>query len=143
MANYLKRFSAVLLLVCSQSAIAADYPSMEGVWVANIRVVSSGLPGQVASGGAVITETELILTIDYQDRETFIGRYHSSDVSSSSEDASLWGSIRSNGEEAMFVTSTGGNGLIWFENDTHFEYCYTNVTEEVITAFCAEMTKQQ
>ncbi len=144
MANYLKRFSAVLLLVCAQPAISAEYPTMEGVWVGNIRVVSSGTPGQVSTGGAVITDTVLTLTIDYQDLETFIGRYRTTGTASSSEGSSLWGSIRSNGEEAMFVTSTGGNGLIWFENDSRFEYCYTNVTaEEVITAFCAVLTKQQ
>ena len=125
MANHLKRFSAVLLLLSALPAFAAEYPSMEGVWVGNIRVVSSGAVGQVSSGGAVITDTVLTLTIDYQDRETFIGRYRTSETPSSSTGFSLWGSIRSNGEEAMFVTITGGNGLIWFANDARFEYCYT------------------
>ena len=116
---------------------------MEGRWVGNIRVVTSGTSGQVSSGGAVISESELVFTVDYQDGETFIGRSQSSDTSGSSAGISVWGSIRSNGLEAMFVTSTGGNGLTWFENPTVFEYCYTNVTEETATAYCAVLTKEE
>ena len=116
---------------------------MEGRWIGDIRVVTSGTSGQVSSGGAVISESELVFSVDYQDGETFIGRSQSSDTSGSSAGISVGGTIRSTGLEAMFVTSTGGNGLIWFESPTVFEYCYTNVTEESATAYCTVLTKEE
>ncbi|MCH8265118.1 MAG: hypothetical protein IIC10_06935 [Proteobacteria bacterium] len=143
MATSLSRISAAILLLFTQSAISAEYPNMEGRWVGDIRVVTSGTSGQVSSGGAVISESELVFTVDYQDGETFIGRSQSSDASGSSVSINVWGTIRSTGLEAMFVTSTGGNGLIWFESPTVFEYCYTNVTEETATAYCAVLTKKE
>jgi hypothetical protein len=143
MATSLSRISAAVLLFFTQSAISAEYPNMEGRWVGDVRVVTSGTSSQVSSGGAVISESELVFTVDYQDGETFIGRSQSSDTSGSSAGISVWGTIRSTGLEAMFVTSTGGNGLIWFESPTVFEYCYTNVTEESATAYCAVLTKEE
>jgi len=143
MATSLSRISAALLLLFTQSAISAEYPNMEGRWVGHIRVVTSGTSGQVSSGGAVISESELVFTVDYQDGETFIGRSQSSDASGTSDGINVWGTIRSTGLEAMFVTSTGGNGLIWFKSATVFEYCYTNVTEETATAYCAVLTKEE
>ncbi|MCH7816787.1 MAG: hypothetical protein IIC60_09495 [Proteobacteria bacterium] len=145
MANYLTRSSAVLLLLCAQTGISAEYPNMEGQWVGHIRVVTSGTSetGQVSSGGAIISESELVFTVDYQDGATFIGRSRSSNASGSTAGVSVYGSIRSNGKEAMFVTSTGGNGLIWFENPTAFEYCYTNLSENTATAYCAKLSKKE
>lgn len=142
-ANNLHRITAVLLVLFAHSALSAEYPNMEGRWIGHIRVVTAGTSSQLSAGGAVISESELIFTVDYQDGETFIGHSQSSDVSNSSAGTRVWGTIRSNGEEAMLVTSTGGNGLIWFESATVFEYCYTNVTEDTATAFCAKLTKQE
>ena len=56
MATNLSRISAAVLLLFTQSAISAEYPNMEGRWVGDIRVVTSGTSGQVSSGGAVISE---------------------------------------------------------------------------------------
>jgi hypothetical protein len=50
MATSLIRASAAVVLLFTQSAISAEYPSMEGRWVGNIRVVSSGTSAQVSSG---------------------------------------------------------------------------------------------
>ena len=63
---------------------------MEGRLIGDIRVVTSGNSGQVSSGGAVISESELVFSVDYQDGETFIGRSQSSDTSGSSAGISVW-----------------------------------------------------
>ena len=143
MVNNLSRIVIALSLLLAHFAISAEYPNMEGRWSGNIRVVSSDTSGQVSTGGVIISESELVFTVDYQDGGTFIGRSRTSSMSASSEIINVWGSIRSNGDEAMFVTSTGGNGLIWFENSTAFEYCYTNITEGLVMAYCAKLTKQE
>ena len=143
MANNLTRITAALSLLFAHFAYSAEYPNMEGRWFGNIRVVSSDSSGQVSTGGAIISESELIFTVDYQDGGTFIGRSRTSDMSESMENISVWGTIRSNGEEAMFVTSTGGTGLIWFESFSAFEYCYTIITEELASAYCANLTKSE
>ena len=142
MAKNLARTIAVLLLFFAGFAFSAEYPNMEGIWVGSIRVVSSDTTGQLSSGGAIISESELVFTVDYQDREAFIGHTRTSSMSSSTASINVWGTIRSNGEEAMFVTSTGGNGLIWFEGPAAFEYCYTSISAESATAYCARLTKQ-
>ena len=135
--------SAVLLLLTPHVTYAAEYPSMEGVWTGHIRVVTSDASGQLSTGGAIISETDLTFTVDYQDGETFIGRSTNSTVTGNSAALAVWGTIRSNGEEAMFITGTGGNGLIWFESPTTFEYCYTSLTDDTAMAFCAKLTKQE
>ena len=143
MANNLTRITVALSLLLANFAYSAEYPNMEGRWVGNIRVVSSDASGRLAAGGAIISESELIFTVDYQEGETFIGRSRTSNMSDSAESISVWGTIRSNGEEAMFVTSTGGTGLIWFDSSNSFEYCYTNITEELATAYCANLIKPE
>jgi hypothetical protein len=62
------------------SVWAAEYPNMVGVWAGSVRVVSSGqqVSDQVARGGALIQDLDLTVTVNYQDREAFMGESLSS-----------------------------------------------------------------
>ena len=55
----------------------------------------------------------------------------------------VWGAIRSTGEEASFITGGGGRGQLWFMGSEKFEYCVTNMQDEVMTAFCGILKKEQ
>lgn len=123
---------------------AQNFPDMVGVWTGAVRVVSSGNieRDRLDRGGVVINEINLELIIDAQDGETFIGRTRTSQTPASNAGAHVWGSIRSAGDEAVFITESGGRGHLWFEGATAFEYCFTNLDEESITSYCARLTKQ-
>lgn len=138
-------FSVSLLALClsGQQVSAADYPDMVGVWEGRVRTVSSGnvTEGTVARGGMVINEIDLKVTIEHQDQESFMGKSRASTTPSDVPSARVWGTIRSNGEEAAFITSNGGRGTLWFESAQTFEYCITNLLENSFTAYCARLTK--
>lgn len=142
MITVIKRTSFLVILFFSITAIAQTYPDMTGVWKGRVRVVQSGnLGDRLDAGGAVISEIDLELTIQAQDGETFIG---TSRTSGADDVAAIhvWGSIRSTGEEALFITSTGGHGQLWFESDDSFEYCYTALNDGSIISYCAKLTKE-
>lgn len=121
---------------------AAEYPDMVGVWSGTVRTVSSGeeVRNQVARGGAVIAQVDLTFTVDYQDQEVFTGESRSS--SANAVPLPVWGAIRSTGQEAVFVTGNGGRGQLWFSSPKSFEYCFANLTQEQMSAYCAVLTKQ-
>ena len=123
---------------------AAEYPDMVGVWKGHVRVISSGqnVSDQVASGGAVLSEVDLKLTIDHQDGESFIGTSRSSNTPNNQPSTPVWGAIRSTGKEALFITSNGGRGNLWFGSKDVFEFCITNLNETVISAYCGVLKKQ-
>ncbi len=139
----LKKLSAFLsvALILPASLFAAEYPDMVGVWKGHIRVVSSGQSDQVASGGAVLSEVDITVTIDHQDGESFIGKSRSSDTPRNQRSTPVWGAIRSTGREAMFVTANGGRGNLWFGEENSFEYCITNLDDSAISAYCGLLTK--
>jgi hypothetical protein len=137
-----------LLLVVSLlslPSVAEEYPNMVGVWKGHVRTVSSGsgVAGQVARGGAVISEIDLTVTFDHQDGETFIGKSRSSAQSRDQPSVPVWGAIRSTGTEAKFITGSGGRGDIWLMGPGKFEYCITNLLEGVITAYCGVLEKEK
>lgn len=131
------------ILVATQSS-AQDYPEMVGLWTGTVRVVSSGNidNDRLDVGGMIITEIELLFTVDAQDGETFIGRSKTSTEPQSNPGTHVWGSIRSNGQEALFISDSGARGQIWFSSDTSFEYCLTDLADDAISAYCANLTKQ-
>jgi hypothetical protein len=134
----------LILVVAIPSALAADYPEMVGVWKGHLRTISSGpgLAGQIAKGGAMINEADATVTIEHQDQESFLGKVRLSTMTKNDPSVRLWGAIRSNGEEATFMGSDGTRGPIWFINDTSYEFCVTNMTDnEVMTAYCGVFTK--
>ena len=136
---------SILLLsfsLISFSSQAAEYPDMMGTWKGHIRTVSSG-SAQVARGGAVISEIDLKLTMDHQDGETYIGKFRTSTMTKDDRSIRVWGAIRSNGEEASFITGGGGRGQLWFMGPGKFEYCVTNMQDEVMTAYCGILNKDQ
>ena len=131
----------VVVYLFGREAIAAEYPDMTGVWLGEIRTVSSGaqVQSQVAKGGAVIQTLNLRLTISYQDGEVFIGESQSDEANT--EAVPIWGAIRSTGAEAVFVTGNGGRGQLWFTSPTQFEYCFANQSQEAMGAHCAVLNK--
>ncbi|MFT6438199.1 MAG: hypothetical protein ACJAVI_006285 [Candidatus Azotimanducaceae bacterium] len=138
---FYRLFISLTLLSLTSLVFAADYPHMEGIWKGNVRIIESGIAQGVSSGGMNITETELIVTIEYQVEESFIGKSRSTSTPSSEASTRVWGSIRSNGKEAIFLTGNGGRGQIWFENDTRFEFCVTSESADAVTAYCAVLNK--
>ena len=131
-----------VLLVFSIPAAAADYPDMVGTWSGKVRIVSAGT-GEVAKGGMMISEIDLRVMIDHQDRESFMGRTRNSQMSSNDPSNRVWGTIRSNGSEALFITSGGAKGQLWFNGSNAFEYCVTNRQDQQVQAYCAELTKEE
>ena len=117
---------------------------MVGVWEGRVRTVSSGpiTEGTVARGGMVINEVDLRVTIEHQDGESFMGKSRSSATPGNQPSPRVWGTIRSDGEEAAFITSNGGRGTLWFASGNQLEYCITNLLEDSFTAYCAELTKK-
>jgi hypothetical protein len=133
----------LLVYLCSAfSAWAQDYPDMVGTWSGSVRVVSSGT-GEVAQGGMLISEMNIRIMIDHQDQESYMGRIRTSQMSSSDPSNRVWGTIRSNGEEALFITSGNARGQLWFHGDSEFEYCTTNMQEELVRAYCAKLAKEK
>lgn len=134
----------ILLAFGSVFSFAEDqqYPDMVGVWQGKVRTVQAGVK-EVARGGMILNEIDLKVTIEHQEGESFMGKSRTSQMSFDDPSAIVWGTIRSNGEEAIFVTSNGARGQLWFKDPTHFEYCLTNKTDELATAYCAQLTKQQ
>lgn len=133
-----------LLLVSVATANAQGYPDMVGLWQGAVRVVSSGNADndRLDRGGIIISEIELLLTIDAQDGETFIGRSRVSTTPADNPGSRVWGSIRSAGDEALFITETGARGHLWFDGPNTFEYCLTSLSEGVLTSYCAKLAKQ-
>ncbi|HIG43731.1 MAG: hypothetical protein ABGY96_20655 [bacterium] len=123
---------------------AAEYPDMVGVWKGHVRVISSGqnVSDQVASGGAVLSQVDLKVTIDHQDGESFIGSSRSSNTPKNQPSTPVWGAIRSTGKEALFISANGGRGNLWFGANGVFEFCVTNLNETVISAYCGMLKKQ-
>ena len=140
----LGRVLLFLLTFVSVLSFAEDqmYPEMVGVWQGNVRTVQAGTE-EVARGGMIVNEVKLKVTIEHQDGESFIGKSRSSAQSFDDPSAIVWGTIRSNGKEAIFVTSNGARGQLWFMEPTKFEYCLTNKNDELATAYCAELSKTQ
>ena len=138
----MKHFIFLLLSVFTGTVCAADYPSMEGVWQGQVRILASGdqVRGEVARGGALIQDIELRVTVNYQDREVFIGESLSN--LADAEPVPVWGAIRSTGKEGVFVTANGGRGNIWFTSATSFEFCFANQSQEQLSSYCAVLEKQ-
>ena len=133
----------LLFLGCLSGLVyAADYPDMVGVWKAELRTISSG-GGQVAQGGMVVSEVEAIVRIDHQDREVFLGKVRLSSMTKNDPSVTMWGTIRSNGKEALFIGSDGTRGPIWFIDDRSYEFCVTNLAEDgAMMAYCGVFHKQ-
>lgn len=136
--------SLFFILVYSAPVFAMEYPDMIGSWSGHVRVVSSGanVSDQVASGGAVLSDEEITVTISYQDGETFIGKSRSSATPRNQASTAVWGAMRSTGDEALFVTAAGGRGHLWMRGKNKFEYCITNLDESVITAYCGILNRK-
>ena len=130
----------IMLLLAGSGALAKDYPDMVGVWQGKVRTVQAGVD-EVARGGMLVNEIELKVTIEHQDEESFIGKSRSSAMSFDDPSTIVWGTIRSGGDEAIFVTSNGARGQMWFMGPGRFEYCLTNKTDELATAYCAQLGK--
>lgn len=139
-------FLPLLGLILSLPTQAQTYPDMVGVWRGLVRVVSSGNieNDRLDQGGVIINEIMLEVHIDAQDGETFVGRSRLANAPASDSGTHVWGSIRSSGDEALFITANGSRGHLWFEGETSFEYCLTNLSEEEssITSYCATLEKQ-
>jgi len=137
----MKKFPLFLFfaLLVTPVVFASEYPDMVGVWNGNVRIVSSG--EDVAKGGAVISNVDLTVTIDYQDGESFLGSSRAATTPKSQESLTIWGAVRSTGGEAIFVSSDGSRGNLWMKGKDSFEYCLTNLLEGVFTAYCGVLTK--
>jgi len=145
MKKTVQKIAAGILFVFSFSVLsieAQEYPDMVGTWSGSVRVVSSGT-GEVAQGGMLISEMNIRIMIDHQDQESYMGRIRTSQMSSNDPSARVWGTIRSNGEEALFITSGNARGQLWFHGDSEFEYCTTNMQEDVVRAYCATLAKEK
>lgn len=130
-----------ITIACGASA-EDDYPDMVGVWKAKLRTISSG-HGQVAAGGMVISEEEATVTIDFQDREVFLGKVRLASMTRDDPSVTLWGAIRSDGKEAQFIGSDGTRGPIWFRDDKSYEFCVTNLTAKgAMMGYCGVFRKQ-
>jgi hypothetical protein len=130
----------VLALFITPVVFATEYPVMIGVWQGNVRIVSSG--SDVAQGGAVISNVELTVTIEYQDGESFLGNSRSSTTPKGQPSLTVWGAMRSTGDEAIFVNSDGSRGSLWMKGKDSFEYCLTNLLDSVFTAYCGVLKKK-
>ncbi len=137
------RLSTFILLCLSHTFVyASDYPDMVGIWTGHLRTLSSG--DQVAQGGAVLAEVDATVTIEHQDGETFIGKVRFSNWGKDQPSVRLWGAIRSNGKEAIFIGDNGARGPIWFIDDNSYEFCNTNITDTgTMSAYCGIFTKQK
>jgi hypothetical protein len=114
---------------------------MVGVWTGDVRVVQAG-GAQVAKGGMEISEVSISVTIDHQDQESFMGRSRTSQMSNNDPSVNVWGTIRSTGKEAIFITSNGARGQMWLAEDHQtFEFCITNLVDGQATAYCADLSK--
>jgi len=142
MKNNFQKIATYILLAFTSSAVAQEYPDMVGTWSGGVRVVSSGT-GEVAQGGMLISEMSIRIMIDHQDEESYMGRIRTSRMSSNDPSNRVWGTIRSNGEEALFITSGNASGQLWFHSDSEFEYCTTNMQEDVVQAYCATLAKEK
>ncbi len=134
----------VFPLVALFPANAESYPDMVGKWSGEVRVIESGraTEGIVAQGGMQVRNVHLVLTIDAQQEETFMGRSRNSQTPADQPSARVWGTIRSKGTEAIFITGTGARGQLWFNTPTEFEFCLTSINEELVSAYCATLTKE-
>lgn len=130
------------VLLGSSAVLAEGYPDMVGRWSGQVKVVQAGT-GEVARGGMEIREVELNVDIVAQEGESFMGRTRNSAMGRDQPSNRVWGTIRSTGTEAIFATSAGARGHLWFQGDSQFEFCITNVQEALVTAYCAELQKQQ
>ena len=132
-----------LLALCASPLLSyAEYPDMVGVWKGQLRTMSSG-GGQVAQGGVVLEEVGATVTIEHQDEETFIGKVRLSNFGKDQPSVRLWGAIRSNGKEAVFLGSNGAGGPIWFLDENSYEFCNTNLSDDgVMTAYCGVFKKE-
>ena len=118
------------------------YPDMVGVWKAHLRTISAG-GGQVAKGGMVISEIDATVTIEHQDQEVFLGKVRLSTMTKNDPSTKIWGAIRSDGKEAMFIGSDGTRGPIWFIDDTSYEFCVTNLAEDgAMMGYCGIFRKE-
>ncbi len=122
---------------------AQSYPDMTGVWSGHVRTVQSGglERDRLAAGGAIIGDLDLELNITFQDSEVFIGTTRTSNMSSDDEGIHVWGSIRSNGNTALFIDSTEGHGQLWFAGESNFEYCYTRLNDTGIMSYCGVLSR--
>ena len=102
MKNKFQKIATCILLAFTFSAVAQEYPDMVGTWSGGVRVVSSGT-GEVAQGGMLISEMNIRIMIDHQDQESYMGKIRTSQMSSNDPSPRVWGTIRSNGEEALFI----------------------------------------
>ena len=138
---------SIFLLCCLPfcTSFADQYPDMVGVWKGPIRTISSGgsADSQVAKGGALIEEVNLKVTIDHQDGETFIGKVRLSNMTKDQPSIPLWGAIRSDGKEAIYIGGNGARGPLWFLDENTYEFCTTNIADGVMTAYCGIVTKQK
>ena len=127
--------------VCAGQAQADGYPNMIGDWNGLVRVVNSrqSVEGQVDPAGAVITQVSLTLRISYQDEEVFVGESFVNHPRRAI--VPVWGAIRSNGREGVFVNGQGGRGNLWFEAPTELEFCFANVDEAQLAAYCGMLVK--
>jgi hypothetical protein len=137
-----QKIATWILLAFPFSAVAQEYPDMVGTWSGGVRVVSSGT-GEVAQGGMLISEMNVRIMIDHQDQESYMGRIRTSQMSSSDPSNRVWGTIRSNGEVALFITSNNASGQLWFNGDSEFEYCTANMQEDIVQAYCARLSKEK
>ncbi len=134
-------FSSLLFIfLVPLSSIAQEYPDMLGTWRGDVRVVQTGVTG-VAKGGMLVSDVNVILEIEHQEGESFMGSTRNSQMPSDQPGNRVWGTIRSTGKEAIFITSTGARGQLWFANAQHFEFCITNLQEDQATAYCANLEK--
>ena len=131
----------LFLLSCLSCPLFADsYPDMVGVWRGDVRLVQAGVSG-LAKGGMMVSDVKTTVTIEAQDGESFMGKTRNTQMTSNQASNRVWGTIRSNGKEALFITSAGARGKIWFENEKRLEFCVTNLQEEQATAYCANLDK--
>jgi hypothetical protein len=144
MVTFSKYFCCFFALILPVSLSAQQYPEMTGIWKGHIRIVESPNldESRLQVGGVIISEVELVLTIVAQDAEVFIGSSRLSNMAKSAEPIHVYGSIRSTGKEGLFIDSLGGHGQLWFEDENSFEYCYTSIVSDTITAYCAELKKE-
>lgn len=135
---------SILLLVLPLSLSAQSYPEMTGIWKGHIRIVTSPSlsSDNLLSGGVIISEADLELTIIAQDGEVFIGSSRLSTMEREAEPIQVYGSIRSTGREGIFIDSLGGHGQLWFEDNNNFEYCYSSLSTSSIVSYCAKLQKE-
>lgn len=132
----------VILTLFSLTARSENYPDMVGVWKADLRTISSS--GEVARGGMVVSEVTATVTIDFQDREVFLGKVRLSSMGKNDPSVKMWGAIRSNGEEAMFIGDDGTRGPIWFKDEKTYEFCVTNLSDDgAMMGYCGVFEKQE